>query len=740
MGHSPEPRVAVIIVTWNGREYLRRCLDALRLQTFRDFLPVVVDNASRDGTAELVRNEYPEVRLIESPRNLGFAAANNVGIRATTSPLVVTLNNDTVPDPGWLAALVGMADADPALGSIASKMVSARDPELIDSCGIALDAAGIAWDLFGGFPQRLIDRPREIFGPCAGAALYRRAMLDDVGLFDEDFFAYLEDVDLAWRAQLRDWRSRLEPKAVVRHEHAATLGDSSPLKRSLLARNKVWTITKNLPAAQLWWRLPLVVLYDVGALAFGIARQRDWASLRGRLSGLAGLSGALAKRRAIQQRRVASADGVARHYSPLALPWDVPRRYRHLVTPDSKARGGEQSLVDRLPRPWIREGLRVAGLRLLGWLLPPPAPDHRHPRLGHAAGSSIGEPRPLRVVALRPDHLGDALLSRPAVELLVRSLPGVELTIVAGPWGAASLQGLPARIVTFPFPGFNRMPKGSPLEPYRILLALASRLRRERFDAAVLLRPDHWWGGIAVALAGIPIRVGHDVPRLAPFLTASVPRDSLEAMGTAAVRSVRLLIRELGEPTFTPSSAARSAARAWLDAHPGRGRARIAVHPGAGNSLKWWATPRWAAVVAALGEDADVILTGTGEEVPVLAAIQQAAGQDLAVAVGLSWDTLAALYEQLDLVVGMDSGPLHLATAVGTRTVRVYGPTDPKVWGPAGPAERHAYVQASLPCVPCGSLGVPPCGHLMDPPCLAIVEPERVIELARSQLASKIAV
>src|SRR5206468_2274482 len=120
-----------------------------------------------------------------------------------------------------------------------------------NSCGIAIDPAGIAWDRYGGSPTSAVDRDREVFGPCAGAALYRRAMLEDVGLFDGDFFAYLEDVDLAWRARLRGWGCVLEPVAVVRHAHSATLGEGSPFKRYLLGRNKVWVLAKCLSADEL---------------------------------------------------------------------------------------------------------------------------------------------------------------------------------------------------------------------------------------------------------------------------------------------------------------------------------------------------------------------------------------------------------------------------------------------------------------------------------------------------------
>ena len=237
-------KVTVIIVTWNGRQHLEPCLEALAAQTRRDFEVIVVDNASTDGTVELLRESYPHVRLLCNADNLGFAVANNQGIRASSAPFVATLNNDTIPDPEWLAALLRSfesAEADSRLGAVASKMVFADAPHVVNSCGIALDPAGIAWDLWGGRPAQLVDRPREVFGACAGAALYRRGMLDDVGLFDEDFFAYFEDLDLAWRALQRGWRCVLAPDAVVRHHHSGTLGEGSPVKRYLLARTNRWS-------------------------------------------------------------------------------------------------------------------------------------------------------------------------------------------------------------------------------------------------------------------------------------------------------------------------------------------------------------------------------------------------------------------------------------------------------------------------------------------------------------------
>ena len=773
------PRVTVIVLSWNRRDDLRACLDALRRQTYANRDVVVVDNGSSDGSAEMLRRDYPDVRLLRSEQNLGFAAGNNLAIRATDSPYVATLNNDAIPAPDWLEVLVATAEADASLGSVASKMVFQQDPSTINSCGIALDRAGIAWDLLGGYPAALVARPREVFGPCAGAALYRRAMLDDVGLFDEDFFAYLEDVDLAWRARLRGWGSVLAPDALVRHAHSGTLGEGSPLKRYLLARNKIWTIAKCDDASPL--DLALTALYDLGAVSFAVARHRDGASLRGRLAGLAGLRGALRKRAAIQTARLVDHRTVSRLYAPLAAPWNVPRRYRHLVRslgPRASGRAGAEG--DRLaarglgpgtndrvavapPRaeakPPLRHLLRRAGLRALAAVL---ARSRRPRRPGADPWPPGPGPRPAtRVVVLRPDHLGDVLLSRPAIEALVDH--GLDVTVVAGPSAAASLQGLPVRVVAFPFPGFTRSGKRGLLAPYSALLAFAARLRCEGYAAALVLRPDHWWGALAAVLAGIPIRVGHATPETAPFLTHRLFPHTAEHATYATLRAAAGLADALGlEPLrlagrsvrYEPSAAAHAVADGWIAEHLSNRRPVVMLHPGAGAAVKTWPARRWASIARALTAEAQVLLTGGPTEADMIEAIQATLERRLPAAADFTWDQLAALYRRADVVLGMDSGPLHLAAAVGTPTVRIYGPTDPRIYGPPGrhgactdgilsseglrgdegPAGDDTILQATLPCVPCGNLVSPPCGYLQDPPCLASVSSEDVVAAVRALL------
>jgi GT2 family glycosyltransferase len=326
-------QVCVVIVNWNGRYHLETCLPALFTQTFTDFEIVLVDNGSTDGSAEWVETNFPHVQLIRNAQNVGFAKGNNQAIRATDAEFVVTLNNDTRVESGWLAALVEAATSDPTVGMVASKMLFADRPDVINSAGIALDPVGIAWDRLGGAS----DKPDqetwvEVFGPCAGAALYRRAMLDQVGLFDEGFFAYLEDVDLAWRARLAGWRCLYAPVARVYHVHSATGIEGSPLKSRLLGRNKIWSIAKNYgPTRRLLAYLPLIVTYDLAAVVYGLIVRGDVHSLLGRVDGLIGLPRVWHRRRTTQAL-AQSNQGLPwhRHLEPLAWPWQVLRRYRHI--------------------------------------------------------------------------------------------------------------------------------------------------------------------------------------------------------------------------------------------------------------------------------------------------------------------------------------------------------------------------------------------------------------------------
>ncbi len=325
-------RVSVVVVNWNGERYLRDCLGSLMAQTYDHAEVILVDNGSTDGSVELVRRAFPTVRVLRNEANLGFARANNQAIEASEGEFIATLNNDACAEPEWLASLVEAMGNDRSIGSCASKMVFAHRPQVINSTGIMLDRAGIAWGRYGGRADDVeSNRACEVFGACAGAALYRRTMLEDVGLFDEDYFAYLEDVDLAWRARLRGWRSLYVPGARVYHVHSGTASEGSPFKSYHLGRNKIWTIVKNYPQPQVLFFLPVIAFYDIASIQYSVLARGDWSPLRGRLDGLRLLGRMLKKRRLIQRRRTVRFAELAAVMAPLTRPDVLLRRYRHLL-------------------------------------------------------------------------------------------------------------------------------------------------------------------------------------------------------------------------------------------------------------------------------------------------------------------------------------------------------------------------------------------------------------------------
>jgi GT2 family glycosyltransferase len=228
------------------------------------------------------------VRLIRNETNHGFAAANNQGIRVAQAPLIMLLNNDAYLAPNCLQKLVEAAAGASWAGMFACKILQHDAPDRMDSAGIEVDRAGIAWNRGWGEPAARHTQALEVFGPSGAAALYRRAMLDQIGLLDGDFFAYYEDVDLAWRAQWAGWRCLYVPEAEARHVHSATSGRGSALKARLLGRNKWWAIAKNYPFASLWYYAPLLLTADVAAVAAALVRDRNFSAVRGRWEALQG--------------------------------------------------------------------------------------------------------------------------------------------------------------------------------------------------------------------------------------------------------------------------------------------------------------------------------------------------------------------------------------------------------------------------------------------------------------------
>jgi GT2 family glycosyltransferase len=249
--------VTVVIANWNRKELLRACLDSLARQTHSSFEVVVVDNGSTDGSPALVEEmakSYPvRLQLIAKSTNLGFCAANNLGILSTCAELVALLNNDAEAEPGWLEALERAIRSEEDVGMAASKVLVWEDPTRIDKCGHLIYPDGQTRGRGSGQTDHgQFDRVEEVLWPDGCAAMYRRAMLEDVGGFDEDFFAYADDAELGLRARWAGWRCLYTPDAVVRHHRGATLGLGSARRLTLIERNRVLLAVKLFPWSLLW--------------------------------------------------------------------------------------------------------------------------------------------------------------------------------------------------------------------------------------------------------------------------------------------------------------------------------------------------------------------------------------------------------------------------------------------------------------------------------------------------------
>ncbi|MBC4016122.1 glycosyltransferase family 2 protein [Siccirubricoccus deserti] len=304
-------RVGIVIPNWNGAHLLPACLDSLRRQSFRDFAVIVVDNGSTDGSLELLRSGYPEVHVVALPRNIGFAGGVNAGIRLCAGEYVALLNNDTEAAPDWLEAAVTELDRLPEISYAASKLLDFHDRRVLDSIADGFALYGVPFKI----GDREIDAghyaaPFEILSACAAASFYRRALFEDIGLFDEDFFAYVEDIDIALRAVLAGHRGISIPAARVYHLGTASTGGApSGFTIRLSARNVWWVMLKATPGPLLPAVLPLAFLSQLGLLAHTLLTgRRPWlrrhlgAYCRGVWDAFAALPQVLRKRRQMPRR------------------------------------------------------------------------------------------------------------------------------------------------------------------------------------------------------------------------------------------------------------------------------------------------------------------------------------------------------------------------------------------------------------------------------------------------------
>lgn len=303
-------RVDVIIPTYDGYQHLDHCLNALQAQTYDAFRILVVDDASTDGTPERLDRDWPQVNLLVLPRNNGLVTAVNAGLVLSDTEYVALLNNDTEPEPGWLAALVDTLDRHRDAAAVASKLLLFDRRDTFHAAGDTYARNGRpgnrgVWQCDAG----QFDREEEVFSACAGAALYRRSALDDVAridgaILDPSFFMYCEDVDLSWRLRLRGYSIVYAPSAVAYHQLSATGG--GPLASYYVARNTLNVILKDLPGRLLWRSLPAIIAEQAGDAWRTLPRLREpsaRARLRGMLAAIRSAPLMLAKRRSIQRNR-----------------------------------------------------------------------------------------------------------------------------------------------------------------------------------------------------------------------------------------------------------------------------------------------------------------------------------------------------------------------------------------------------------------------------------------------------
>lgn len=313
-----KPFVSVIVLNYNGRRFLEDCLTSLDKQSYSNFEVIFVDNGSTDNSVDFIKKKFPCVKLIENKKNLGFATGNNKGIKISSGKYIVTLNNDTKADRTWLENLVNVAESNNNIGMCASKIYFFHNSNLIDSVGVNIYPDGMT-RARGRLEKDVgqYNKIEEILLPSACAALYRREMLDQIGLFDEIFFAYCEDTDLGLRGRLEGWKAVLVPSAIVYHFYSGTGGKYTSFKAFLVERNHIWVALKFFPL-NLIIKVPFYTLWRYLLHIYGVLSKKGSGArfvgkvsklwllivlLKANFDALSGLPVVFRKRRLIQKSR-----------------------------------------------------------------------------------------------------------------------------------------------------------------------------------------------------------------------------------------------------------------------------------------------------------------------------------------------------------------------------------------------------------------------------------------------------
>ncbi len=273
----------IVIPNWNGREMLKICLSSLAAQSYTNFSVIVVDNGSTDGSVEFLQADYPDVKLVKLPENRGFSAAVNTGIKSGNRDWVLLLNNDIEVDPRCLENLVAQCTLEPRVKMFALKMVSFHDRSILDGAGDGVLRGGVGYRLGTMEPDsQRYNLKRKVFGACAGAALYHRSLFAEIGYFDEEFFAYLEDVDLNMRAVRAGHSCCYVPEAVVYHVGSASTGSKiNKLTVRLTTRNNIYVISKNYSFGTFLRFLPALLIYQFFWFLFVVKKGQFIAYMSG---------------------------------------------------------------------------------------------------------------------------------------------------------------------------------------------------------------------------------------------------------------------------------------------------------------------------------------------------------------------------------------------------------------------------------------------------------------------------
>ena len=267
-------KVSVVIPNYNGIAYLRPCIDSLSEQTYTDFETIIIDNASTDDTYEWITKEYPDIIFEVLDQNYGFSRAVNEGIKRSKGEYVLLLNNDTIIDRDFILELVKEIEKDNKIFAVSSKMIAYTDHNIMDDAGDEYTVVGWAYKTGDGRSVEYYKQRAKVFSACAGAALYRKKVFDEIGYFDENFFAYMEDVDISYRARIHGYYNTYCPEAKVYHIGSATSGSKyNDFKVKLAARNNIYVPYKNMPILQL--------IINIPALSLGMLVKYIWFRKKG---------------------------------------------------------------------------------------------------------------------------------------------------------------------------------------------------------------------------------------------------------------------------------------------------------------------------------------------------------------------------------------------------------------------------------------------------------------------------